>query len=107
MRRKAAVLREHCVAEGRDPAEVTLTHLHTALVGTGGADLDARVRRLRPRGTDPARFAARVNAGTVDDHIGRLRGLADAGVGEVMLALPDLAEPDALDRLGQVVAAFR
>jgi F420-dependent oxidoreductase-like protein len=107
VRRKAAVLREHCAAEGRDPAAVTLTHLHTALVGTDGADLDARVRRLRPRGTDPARFAARVNAGTVDDHVGRLRGLAEAGVGEVMLALPDLAEPDALDRLATVVAAFR
>ncbi|TCK24405.1 TIGR03560 family F420-dependent LLM class oxidoreductase [Pseudonocardia endophytica] len=106
-RRKASVLREHCAAEGRDPADVTLTHLHTALVGNDGPDLDERVRRLRPRNSDPARFAAQVNAGTVDDHIGRLRELADAGVGEVMIALPDVGDPDALDRLGRVVAAFR
>jgi alkanesulfonate monooxygenase SsuD/methylene tetrahydromethanopterin reductase-like flavin-dependent oxidoreductase (luciferase family) len=107
VRRKAAVLREHCAAEGRDPAAVTLTHLHTALIGTDGADLDERVRRLRPRGTDPARFASRVNAGTVDDHIGRLRELSDAGVGEVMVALADIADPDAVERLGRVIAEFR
>lgn len=107
VRRKAAVLREHCVAEGRDPADVTLTHLHTALVGTDGSDLDERVRRWRPRGTSPARFAAQTNAGTVDDQVGRLRELSEAGVGEVMVALPDVTDPDALDRLGRVVAAFR
>ena len=38
--------RANCAAEGRDPAAVTLTHLHTALVGTDGADLDARVRHF-------------------------------------------------------------
>ncbi len=106
VRRKAAVLREHCVAEGRDPDTVTLTHLHTALIGHDATDLDERVRRWRPRGTDPARFAARVNAGTVDDQVGRLRELSEAGVGEVMVALHDLADPGALERLGRVVAAF-
>ena len=55
----------------------------------------------------PTSYAAAVNAGTVDDQVGRFRELAEAGVSEVMVRLPDLADPGALDRMGQVIAAFR
>ncbi|HEV7648465.1 MAG TPA: TIGR03560 family F420-dependent LLM class oxidoreductase [Actinophytocola sp.] len=105
VRRKASVLREHCAAAGRDPIE--LTHLSTALVGTDDREVAALVERLRPRRQDPARYAATVHAGTVDDHIGRFRELAEAGVGEVMLSLPDLTDAEPLARLAKVIAAFR
>ncbi|MFB6722083.1 LLM class flavin-dependent oxidoreductase [Kribbella sp. NPDC056345] len=80
---------------------VEITHLSTTLVG---ADVDALVERLRPRNQNPARYAATVNAGTVDDQIGRFRELAEAGVTEAMISLPDL---DTLDDVGHVIAAFR
>ncbi|MET7277426.1 LLM class flavin-dependent oxidoreductase [Kribbella sp. NPDC005582] len=80
---------------------VEITHLSTTLVGS---DVDGLVERLRPRNQNPARYAAAVNAGTVDDQIGRFRELADAGVGEVMIAVPDF---DTLDDVGRVIAAFR
>ncbi len=80
---------------------VEITHLSTTLVG---ADVDALVERLRPRNQNPARYAATVNAGTVDDQIGRFRELAEAGVTEAMISLPDL---DTLDDVGRVIAAFR
>ena len=44
VRRKASVLRAHCVAAGREPGAVELTHLSTTLVG---AD-DRHVTRAQP-----------------------------------------------------------
>jgi alkanesulfonate monooxygenase SsuD/methylene tetrahydromethanopterin reductase-like flavin-dependent oxidoreductase (luciferase family) len=107
VRHKAAVLRAHCEAEGREPAQVELTHLSTALVGVDDAHVAELVHRLRPRGGDPARYAASVNAGTVTDHIGRFRELAEAGVAEVMIRLPDLVDAEPLTRMAPVIAAFR
>jgi F420-dependent oxidoreductase-like protein len=104
VRHKAAVLREHCAAAGRS---VELTHLSTALVGADDAHVAELVERLRPRRMDPARYAASVHAGTVDDHVGRFRELAEAGVREVMVRLPDLDDTAPLERMGKVIAAFR
>ena len=105
--RKASVLRAHCADVGRDPADVRLSHLTTALVGDDDAHVADLVDRLRPRGQDPARFAATVHAGTVADQVGRFRELADAGVGEVVVRLPDLTDPEPLTRMAAVIAAFR
>jgi alkanesulfonate monooxygenase SsuD/methylene tetrahydromethanopterin reductase-like flavin-dependent oxidoreductase (luciferase family) len=107
VRHKAAVLRAHCEDAGRDPRQVELTHLSTALVGADDAHVGELVERLRPRRRDPARYAAEVNAGTVADHVGRFRELAEAGVREVMVRLPDLADTDPLDRMAKVISAFR
>jgi F420-dependent oxidoreductase-like protein len=107
VRRKARVLREHCLAAGRDPRDVTLTHLSTALVGADDRHLADLVESRRPRSRSAPAYAVSVNAGTVDDHIGRFRELAEAGVGEVMVRLPDLADPGSLERMAKVVAAFR
>jgi F420-dependent oxidoreductase-like protein len=104
VRHKAAVLRAHADEAGR---AVELTHLSTALVGDDDRHVRELVERLRPRRVDAARFAAEVNAGTVDDHIGRCRRLAEAGVSEVMLRLPDLTNPEPLERMARVIAAIR
>ena len=107
VRRKAAVLRAHCAEAGRDPGQVALTHLSTALVGDGDKHVAELVDRLRPRRRDPAWYAASVNAGTVADHIGRFRELAEAGVEEVMVRLPDLDGGACLERIAKVISAFR
>ena len=104
---KAAVLRRHCLDADRDPAQVAVTHLSTALVGTDDAQVAALVEKLRPRRRDAATYAASVNAGTVDDHVGRFRELAEAGVTEAMVRLPDLTDPAPLERMAAVIAAFR
>ncbi len=106
-RHKAAVLRTHCEEAGRDPGQVAFTHLSTALVGDGDRHVAELVDRLRPRRRDPAWYAASVNAGTVADHVGRFRELAEAGVQEVMVRLPDLDGPAALERMAKVISAFR
>ena len=104
VRRKAEVLRAHCAEAGR---EVELTHLSTTLIGADDREVAGLVERLRPRRADPARYAASVNAGTVADHVGRFRELADAGVREVMVRLPDLTDPAPLEKAAKVIAAFR
>jgi F420-dependent oxidoreductase-like protein len=111
VRHKVAVLRRHCEAVDRDPREVTVTHLAPTLVGADRVELDRLVDRGRPARSDPERFAALVNAGTVDDQIGRVLELADAGVDEIIVSLPDLgAHTDAgvgpVARFGAVIEAF-
>ncbi|MFF0345892.1 LLM class flavin-dependent oxidoreductase [Kribbella sp. NPDC004875] len=98
VRKHAAYLRQ---VTSRD---VELTHLSTTLVGKNQQQVDQLVQRLRPRNVNPARYAASVNAGTVDDQIGRFRELSEAGVAEVMISLPDL---DTLDTVADVISAFR
>ena len=83
---------------------VELTHLSTTLVGRDSREVDELVQKLRPRNVNPARYAAMVNAGTVDDQIGRFRELSEAGVAEVMISLPDL---ETLDTVADVISAFR
>ena len=64
-------------------------------------------RPAAPAPPGPGPYAAAVNAGTVADHVGRFRELAEAGVSEVMVRLPDLTDAEPLDRMAKVIAAFR
>jgi alkanesulfonate monooxygenase SsuD/methylene tetrahydromethanopterin reductase-like flavin-dependent oxidoreductase (luciferase family)/predicted kinase len=96
VRRKAAVLHAY------NPA-TELTHLTTALVAEDDRGVEALVEAGRGRRPRDA-YAAAVNAGTVADHVGRCRELAEAGVREVMVRLP---HPDCLEPMSKVIAAFR
>jgi F420-dependent oxidoreductase-like protein len=107
VRRKAGVLSAHCEAEGRDPATVELTHLSSVLVGANDLHVAEMVERFRPRRGDPARIASAMNAGTVTDHVGRFRELAEAGVREVMVRLPDPLDAGSMEQMSEVISAFR
>ena len=71
------------------------------------AGVESAVERLRPNRMSADRFAERVNAGTVDQHLGRFRQLGAAGVQTAIVSLPDVEEPDAIARFGRVIAALR
>ncbi|MDQ4097017.1 MAG: TIGR03560 family F420-dependent LLM class oxidoreductase, partial [Actinomycetota bacterium] len=62
VRHKVAVLHRHCADAGRDPAGIRVTHLGSAVVTDASVD----------------RVPARAVVGTVEDHVGRYRGLAEA-----------------------------
>ena len=100
VRAKYEFLREHSDT-------VELTHLSTALIADSHADLADTVERMRPRRWSTGRYAASVNAGTVDDHIGRFRELADAGAAEAIVRLPNLTDPTPIERIGRVIQSFR
>jgi predicted kinase len=77
VRHKVEVLHGHCTAVDRDPAEVTVTNLSTA------------------------------DAPTVEDHVGRYRQYAEAGVQQAIVNFPALVGPEPVAAFNQVIAAFR
>jgi alkanesulfonate monooxygenase SsuD/methylene tetrahydromethanopterin reductase-like flavin-dependent oxidoreductase (luciferase family) len=106
VRHKVAVLHRHCAAAERDPAEVEVTQLSTVMVADDAAALTDAIEQVRPRRMSAERFARRVNAGTLDQHVGRFAALAAAGVQTAVVSLPDVHEPAALERFAKVIAAF-
>ncbi len=90
VRHKVEVLRAHCADVGRDPAAVEVTHLASALVSDDAG----------------AALQARAVAGTVEEHIGRYRELAEAGVQTEMVRLDTLDE-ESIAGFAPVVAAFQ
>jgi F420-dependent oxidoreductase-like protein len=91
VRHKLDVLRLHCDDVGRDSADVRVTHFAPVLVA------DA---------PDPARTPGGLIAGTVDDHVGRFRDLAEAGVQTAIVSLPDLGDAAPVERFAEVIASF-
>ncbi len=76
VRHKVEVLHAHCAREGRDPAEVRVTNLTTA------------------------------DAPSVEDHVGRYRQYAEAGVQTAIVNLPGVPTPAAVAAFAPVIASF-
>ena len=104
--RKVSALRLHCERVGRPAGSVEVTQLSTTLVGADTRELSALVERLRPRRVSAEQYAARVNAGTVEDQVGRFRGLAEVGVQTAIVSLPDLSDSTPVERFRDVIDAF-
>ncbi len=106
VRHKVSVLHKHCATEGRDPAEIEISHLAPALVGEDRRHVEQILDEHTPTGANRHDYAAAVNAGTIEDHIGRFRGLADAGVQHAIVGLRDLRGPEPVRLMKEVIAAF-
>jgi alkanesulfonate monooxygenase SsuD/methylene tetrahydromethanopterin reductase-like flavin-dependent oxidoreductase (luciferase family)/predicted kinase len=102
---KLAVLRQHCLAVGRDPADMQVTILDVPVIGRSREHVAALVERLRGR-SDAVAFARRHHAGLAADHLARYRQLAERGVSTIFVALPDLTGPDDVGRLAPVIAGL-
>jgi hypothetical protein len=89
VRHKLAVLREHCEAEERDPAEIEVTHLAPARVVTAAEAREGQ------------------GAATAEEHLGRYRELAEAGVQTALVGLSDAEGAESVRWFGEVIAAFR
>ncbi len=88
VRHKVAVLHEHCAAEGRDPGAITVTQLAPARV------IEAGEERAGP------------GAASAEEHIGRYRELAEAGVQTAIVGLGDADGPESVARFAPVLEAF-
>ena len=88
MRRKVAILAEHCAAEGRDPAEIAVTHFAPARAIAAGEPREGQ------------------GAATVEEHVGRFRELAEAGVKTAIVGLSDAGGAASVARFAEVIAAF-
>ena len=89
VRRKLGVLRSWCETEERDPGEITVTHLGSARVVAAGEPREGQ------------------GAATVEEHVGRYRELAEAGVQTAIVGLSDARGPESVTRFADVIAAFR
>ena len=89
VRRKIAVLSEHCAAEERDPATIEITHLAAARVIASTESRDGP------------------GAATVEEHVGRYRELAEAGIQTAIVGLGDADGAVSVSRFADVIAAFR
>jgi len=89
VRHKLDVLRAHCEAEGRDPGEISVTHLAPARVVAAGEPREGQ------------------GAASVEEHVGRYRELAEAGVQTAIVGLSDALGPQSVTRFADVIAAFR
>ncbi len=103
--RKVAVLAAHCASLGRDPATVSVSHLSTALVGKTPAEVKRLVEATRPPKLSAERHARFVSAGTVEQHVARVRRFVHAGVDHIVVSLADAADVASVDRYGSVIAA--
>lgn len=107
VRKRVAILHQHCADVGRDPADVEVTHLGEVLVGSDRQDLAERIERLRPSNQGPARFAAAANAGTIDDHEARFTAMVDAGVATAIVSTRDLGTDGAFGPLAELIKRFQ
>jgi F420-dependent oxidoreductase-like protein len=106
VRHKVEVLHRHCAEVDREPGAVRVTHLSTALTGATRDDVAASIAALKPKRATPEAYGAAVNAGTIDDHVGRFRALADAGVQTAIVNLPDLGDIAAVERFAPIIARY-
>src|SRR3954467_12797197 len=88
VRHKVTVLHEHCAAEGRDPAAVGVTHFAPARVVATGEAREGQ------------------GAASVEEHVGRYRELAEAGVQTAIAGLSDAGGAASVERFAEVIAAF-
>ncbi|HTZ08071.1 MAG TPA: LLM class flavin-dependent oxidoreductase, partial [Acidimicrobiales bacterium] len=99
VRHKVEVLRQHCAAVGRDPAEVTVTRLST-LVLTGSPDETEGVRGLLHDAAGEQ--ASGADVGQEEDIVARVEELVDAGVQYLIVNMPTAGE-EAIHRVGTVL----
>lgn len=104
--RKVEVLRRHCHAVGRDPAEVAVTVLDLPVTGRDREDVAARIERQRGR-QSAASYARAHHAGLAVDHARRYAALGEEGVSTVFVGVQDLRSPEDLEPWAETIRLLR
>ncbi len=107
IRHKVEVLRRHCADLDRDPSEIRVTHLITAMAASDPGALRERIGSLRGRNQTVEQYAKQNNAGTVDDLIGLFSTYSEAGADHSIVALPDVAMERSIETFAEVITFFK
>jgi F420-dependent oxidoreductase-like protein len=105
VRESDAVLREHCVALGRDQALIERTVSFPLIIRASRAAALARLDELRAH-NGMADFDIPVLAGPPDAIAADLRPYLDLGFRHVIARLPAPYDPETIERIGEVRAAI-
>jgi alkanesulfonate monooxygenase SsuD/methylene tetrahydromethanopterin reductase-like flavin-dependent oxidoreductase (luciferase family) len=95
---KVDVLRGHCKAIGRDPAEVTVSRLSTLVLTGSQEETTATNDFLREVGADPGG----ADVGTPDELVAGVEELAAAGVEYFVFNVPT-GTPDTVRQVGELL----
>jgi len=106
LREHVDLFRASAVAASRDPDALEVSVLDTPLLGSDRSDVSALVEANRGR-LAASLFAANHDAGTVIDHIDRLRALAGTGVGAIYISPVGLASAEGVAAWKPVIEALR
>ena len=99
---QCGVVRQACIAEGRDPDDLTYS---IALVACVGADESEFERRAAAIGREPAELRENGVAGTPDDLRSAIERWSAAGAERLYLQVLDLSDLDHLDTLAAALTA--
>jgi alkanesulfonate monooxygenase SsuD/methylene tetrahydromethanopterin reductase-like flavin-dependent oxidoreductase (luciferase family)/predicted kinase len=105
LRERVDLFRASAVEASRDPDALEVSVLDTPLLGNDRSEVAALVEANRGR-LGASAFATNHNAGTVADHIDRLRLLAGSGVGGIYISPVGLASPEGVAAWKPVVEAL-
>jgi alkanesulfonate monooxygenase SsuD/methylene tetrahydromethanopterin reductase-like flavin-dependent oxidoreductase (luciferase family)/predicted kinase len=97
---------ESAMQSNRDPDELEVSVLDTPLLGSDRSEVAALVEANRGR-LGASAFATMHSAGTVTDHIQRLRALAGTGVGKIFISPVGLVSPEGVVAWKPVIEALR
>lgn len=113
-RQKLAVLRQHCEAQGRDPAEIVKTaHAGIVVIDETEAGVSRRLEELAAspppmlQGLDADALRRRLVSGTPDQVTERLRQFRDAGMDGITFSIRGVADLYPIElAAGAAAAAF-
>ena len=100
IRHKIDVIRQHCEAVGRDPAEVRITRMATMFL-TDSAEQTQQVRDFISSAAGPEMVGAS-QIGEDAEILDQLAELVEAGVDEFIFNMP-LTDPDGIRRAGKLL----
>ncbi len=89
------------------PTPATCSAIRTPCATRSRCSTATAPPRAATRPTSPCRSCRPPTRPTVDDHIGRYRRFAEAGVQTVIVNFPDLTSSEPLTRFADVIATFR
>ncbi|MGD0873704.1 MAG: LLM class F420-dependent oxidoreductase [Acidimicrobiales bacterium] len=106
IRHKLEVLKGHCAAIGRDPAEITKTRLGGLVIADSTAEADRKARLMaEARGMDPARVRDYLTVGDPDSVCEQLAPFFDAGLDGMIFNMNDAQDLDPVRLAGKTLSA--
>jgi F420-dependent oxidoreductase-like protein len=107
IRHKLEVLKRHCDAIGRDPAEITKTRLGGLAIAETNAEADRKARAMaEARGMDPARMREYLVVGDPDSVSEQLAEYLDAGLDGMIFNMHDAQDLEPVRLAGRTLSAI-
>lgn len=103
IRRKIGILREHCAAVARDPADISVTANMGVIVRDSAAAVRERLDEIGPVAGFPDYATSNQPYGTPEAVARRLAEYADAGVREIIAVMPAPFDRETIERLATEV----